>query len=206
MADAARTKKNLENKKKRPGYVAYDDDEFQNPGVKRNILQQYDEEIIGPKKTGFVLSNNGTAQAPKEDKKSVSEKLKEKSISLDFEKNKEVQDYYTQEEMVTFKKPKKKKKPKNTRKPLNSSSDTSSLNIKKDANDMDVDRASDSDHEKEIDYSLSNKNKNLDDVNFVDDDDLQVALSRARKVAAQKSALRSAEEIAKGMLHHQAYI
>lgn len=48
MLDDTKAKENIEKKKAKPVYVAYDDDEFDehgNPRGERSILQQYDEEI-----------------------------------------------------------------------------------------------------------------------------------------------------------------
>jgi U4/U6.U5 tri-snRNP-associated protein 1 len=182
MVEHKKAQENVENRKKKPGYTAYEDDEFSinNPGQKKDILSQYDEEIMGgtnKKSSGFTLSRSGVIVAPKQDKRSVSEKLKEKTVTLDFEKNKEITDYYTQEELsVKIKKPKKKNKQKNNR------SSRKNLDAEEDAEEKLNFTAP-----MEIDFSQSNKNKTLEDSNFVDDDDLQAAISRARRIAAQKS-------------------
>lgn len=55
MEDRERLQKNLDNKKKKPGYLAYDDEEFTlGGGQKRNILSQYDEEIDEIKKKVII--------------------------------------------------------------------------------------------------------------------------------------------------------
>ena len=47
---------NIERKKQKPGYNAYDEDELDEFGQPKNkILGKYDEEIEGEKKDGFVL-------------------------------------------------------------------------------------------------------------------------------------------------------
>ncbi|KAJ3401518.1 hypothetical protein HDV05_000394, partial [Chytridiales sp. JEL 0842] len=68
IADKERARKNMENKKKQTGYKAYDDDDpF---GGKKSLLSQYDDEIDGPVKVGFVLSEQGTAADTKEKEES----------------------------------------------------------------------------------------------------------------------------------------
>ncbi|KAJ3160136.1 hypothetical protein HDU86_000972 [Geranomyces michiganensis] len=52
-----------------------------------------------------------------------------------------------------------------------------------------------------MDYSMSNRNINVDDVNFVDDDDLQSALARARRLQLKKNQRKTdIEDIAKAAL------
>jgi U4/U6.U5 tri-snRNP-associated protein 1 len=100
----------------------------------------------------------------KKDEKTVPQKLKEQTLS--YEKMREIKDYYTQEEMdATFKKPKSKKK-KKTRK------------RNKEADDDDIvipDASTAPTFIRERTYDP--------DANFVDDDDLQQALARSRRVA-----------------------
>ncbi|CAG8534606.1 1459_t:CDS:10 [Ambispora gerdemannii] len=133
--EQARLHKNLENKKKKPAYVAYDDEEFlfgvsnsQRSGT--GILSHYDEEIEGPKKSSFTLSNDGTAQLNEEERRQqVSENLKSQPISLSFDKMREIKDYYTKEEAdMTFKKSKGKKK-RRVRKKLVDDEETDSQNL-----------------------------------------------------------------------------
>ena len=50
LEEKQRLKKNLENKKKKPLYTGYDDEEFLiGGGQKKTWLSHYDEEINGPK-------------------------------------------------------------------------------------------------------------------------------------------------------------
>ncbi|CAG8764014.1 1370_t:CDS:2, partial [Acaulospora morrowiae] len=62
LEEQNRLKKNLENKKKKPVYTGYDDEEFNFGGgvTKKSILSHYDEEIEGEKRHGFTLGNDGT--------------------------------------------------------------------------------------------------------------------------------------------------
>ncbi|CAG8585107.1 1902_t:CDS:10, partial [Racocetra fulgida] len=198
LEEQQRLKKNLENKKKKPVYTGYDDEEFNFGGgvTKKSILAHYDEEIEKNKRPGFMLNNDGTVKLSEDDiRNQVSEKLKSNAISLTFDKMKEIQDYYTKEEAeVTFKKPKVKKKKKVRQKAI---TDDSLVEENK-TNDPDA---------MEVESTSSNttiqvrRRENLDDVSFVDDDDLQQALARARKMAAKKVAKASVEEIARTCVH-----
>ncbi|KAJ3046539.1 hypothetical protein HK097_000768, partial [Rhizophlyctis rosea] len=107
LAEAEKTRENLENKRKKVAYDVYNDSEF-HTGNKSSILSQYDEPS---KKSSFALSSTGTIEISEEErKKKMSEGLREGAQKLEYEKMGEVRDYYTQEEMVAFRKPKKKKR------------------------------------------------------------------------------------------------
>ncbi|KAI8843576.1 SART-1 protein [Chytridium lagenaria] len=167
LAESERLNQNLTNKKGKPGYSAYDDQFDSKP----RLLSQYDEEIDGPIRHGFTLNASGDAEM--EPEPSVSEKLKEGAVSLEFEKMQEIKDYYTKEEIASFNKPKKRKK-------------------KSKARQVDVEEAwvGEGGEEDAMEIVTVNGKSNvankIDDVNFVDDDDLQEALSRSRKMAIQK--------------------
>jgi U4/U6.U5 tri-snRNP-associated protein 1 len=190
IEDRERLKKNLEAKKQKPGYNPYDDDQFN--GKKQSILPQYEEE---EEEGGFVIGKAGTIKPVVEaaDEKTVSQKLKEQTLS--YEKMQEIKDYYTQEEAdATFKKPKSKKKKKTRRKA-------------KDDDDLNV-STTDSTRETAAAVAEGPRSRTLDpDANFVDDDDLQEALARARRVAnKQKNKLlkrMTPEEIANQIREEQ---
>ncbi|KAK9768601.1 hypothetical protein K7432_000663 [Basidiobolus ranarum] len=194
LEEQEKLRQNIENKKKRPIYTGYDDEEFQGDiGGKRTILSHYDDEIDGPKKDFFVLNTKGEASLDRErERQEVSAKLKSQAVTLSFDKMNEIQDYYTAEEVaVTFKKPKKKKKKSTRRKAdLDFLDDSNEKN--KNENDMDLDSNAPT-------PSTTNRYTNLDDVSFVDDEDLQQALARARRLAVKKQK-RSIEEVAKSIL------
>lgn len=206
MTEAARDKENSENRKKRPGYTAYDEDDGSTPGLalgrKKELLSQYDSEIYGPKQTGFTLSSGGVADSVRQEETlSVAEKLKASAaVTLDYAKNGAIQDYYTQDEIATttFRKTKKSGKKKTS---------SATKNSRRKKTPEPEEQASLEDTEMTDDgqaqFSKSNKASSLEDINFVDDDDLQAALSRARKLAAskQKAAATGAEEVAQGMLY-----
>ncbi|CEG69097.1 hypothetical protein RMATCC62417_05236 [Rhizopus microsporus] len=196
IEDKERVKKNLEAKKQKPGYNPYDDDQFN--GSKKSILPQYEEE---EQNEGFVIGNSGVITSKdsdsKEDQQKISQKLKEQT--LNYEKMQEIKDYYTQEEMeATFKKPKSKKKKKMRRKNNNDAEDVAAATSQ-----------TASDNTPPVNQSTTSRVRTQDpDANFVDDDDLQEALARARRVAnKQKNKLlkkMTPEEIAKQIREQEA--
>ncbi|KAF9981579.1 hypothetical protein BGZ65_003791, partial [Modicella reniformis] len=198
LAEQEKLHKNLEDKKKinRPVYTGYDDDEFV-LGKQKSLLSQYDEVLgIESGTEGFVLgkvhrsrqgaeSGDGSISNNKgfgglSAKEIMNKKLKESAITLTYNKTQQAQDYYTKEEAeTTFKKSKKKKKSR-SRKQDNWEEDES-----QDENSMDVERP------EPVDIS---------DMNFVDDEDLQASLAKARRVATKKTVKTlTPEQIAKNL-------
>ncbi|KAJ8920239.1 hypothetical protein NQ315_011900 [Exocentrus adspersus] len=110
MLDDERYKKSVENKKKKILYNAYEDnefDEFGNPKEK-SLLSQYDEEIDGVKRDSFKIGYNNVVE-----RKSVIHSVKEKLAKKKIESVAGIQlklasEYYNEEELTKFKKPKKK--------------------------------------------------------------------------------------------------
>jgi U4/U6.U5 tri-snRNP-associated protein 1 len=182
LEERERLRKNQENKKKKPGYNVYDDEEFTIGGASKNLLSQYDEELEGPKRTSFVIGQEGRVgqDSPAQQKASIAQKLKAQAVDLSYEKMQEVKDYYTQEEAaLTFKKPKKKKKvrrrvaePQDDEEPVEKGAQA---NVQQDNSDMAVDEP-----------AAAPVKKSFDEENFVDDDDLQQALARTRRIANKK--------------------
>ncbi|GAN05013.1 SART-1 protein [Mucor ambiguus] len=190
MEDRERLKKNLEAKKQKPGYNPYDDDQFN--GKKSSILPQYEED---EEEGGFVIGKSGTIKrvVDEADEKTVAQKLKEQTLS--YEKMQEIKDYYTQEEAdATFKKPKSKKKKKMRRK-------------NKDEDDLNISTTATTAASTEEPVSQPRSRTIDPDANFVDDDDLQESLARARRIAnKQKNKLfkkMTPEEIAKQIREEQ---
>ncbi|KAI8608711.1 SART-1 protein [Chytriomyces sp. MP71] len=196
-----RLEQNLKNKKKKPVYNAYDDAEFDMPGHKRSLLSQYDED---DEKSGFILGDGGrvdsAAAAATEGESQANGK---KTVTLAYEKMQEIKDYYTQEEAAaTFLKPKKKKKSSSSSKGKSRTRDVEPdypNPANPDAMQTDaVAIGSGTTH----DFARSNANADVTSVNFVDDDDLQSALSRARNMANRalkrpttQEMLQAAQEI-----------
>lgn len=113
MLDDERYKKNIENKKNKNPYNAYDVDEldeFGNPKPK-SLLYKYDEEIEGVRKKTFVIGEEDPVQRKQAIAESVKAKLANKRIeSLLTSTLSVASDYYNEEELAKFKKPKKKVK------------------------------------------------------------------------------------------------
>ncbi|GBC04195.1 hypothetical protein RclHR1_05560015 [Rhizophagus clarus] len=192
LEEQQKLQKNLENKKKKPIYTGYDDEEFNFGGggiPKKGLLSHYDEEIEGDKRMSFMLGNDGTVQIDEDERKNkVAENLKSRSISLSYDKMIEIKDYYTKEESeIAFKKPKTKKK-KKVRKKVVDDEDEQTVN---EPNAMEIDNLP------SVVTSNQARRQNFDDISFVDDDDLQQALARARKMAAKKVTKTNVEEIAR---------
>ncbi|BFZ59276.1 hypothetical protein YB2330_000282 [Saitoella coloradoensis] len=181
MVERARLEKNLENKKKKT-YVGYDDAEFEDePGAERKILSKYDEELEGPKKRGFVLDGTaGPIETPEQRQQVIAEKLKRTVVSLDYDKPTEAGSDYAE---LKIKKG-KKKRPKNMRQ----KSDEDSLLPVADPSAMEVDDAPAE--------RVARPRRNLDDVNFIDDEDLQASLARQRRLAMKKRKILRPEDIA----------
>lgn len=113
MVDDERYKKNIENMKKKNPYNAYDVDdldEFGNPKPK-SLLYKYDEEIEGATKKTFVIGEVDTTQRKQAVVDSVKAKLANKRLeSLMTTQLSLASDYYNEEELAKFKKPKRKMK------------------------------------------------------------------------------------------------
>lgn len=109
MLDNERYKKNVIVKSKKPGYDAYDEtvDEYGMP-VKK-MLEKYDEEIDGEKRESFSIGCVDPKEIRARKTAMVKEKLANKKLeSLVLPEPMIAKEYYSQEELVAFKKPKKK--------------------------------------------------------------------------------------------------
>ncbi|XP_063958840.1 U4/U6.U5 tri-snRNP-associated protein 1-like [Lytechinus pictus] len=113
MIDNERAKKNVELRKKKPDYKAYQEDDFDEDGMFRHktLLGKYDEEIEGEQKRSFRLNQSGIANVGDEDyMQNIRDQLKQQAVSLDMKAPSLASEYYTTAEMETFKKPKKKRR------------------------------------------------------------------------------------------------
>lgn len=185
LLESEQTKKRLEAGKKK---ALYDPAAEEHQG----LLSQYDETISGPEKSAFVLGDEGTFSVMDEEQRrmEVAKKLREQQhglkgveMNLDYSKNNEIRDYYTQEEQeamsTSFKKVKRKDKKK-------SRSGRATRIV-----DEDEDFAAPAEGEMDTrpdSFVHSNVNASIEDVNFVDDDDLQGALAKARRLAEKRKA------------------
>lgn len=108
ILDEERYKKNIERRKQKPHLYGYDalEENMDDDSSEPKILTKYDEEIIGEKKSSFVLGMDESRK-----KEIVRKKLHEnKRIESCCLPNLQIaSDYYTEEEInLKFKKPKKK--------------------------------------------------------------------------------------------------
>ncbi|KAG8837899.1 hypothetical protein FRB91_007883, partial [Serendipita sp. 411] len=149
--------------------------------MRRKILSKYDEDM-NEQETGFRLgSSTKAAKAPRPVDEETTATINKQLLSIDYLKNIDTSDYL-QEGDVGFKKAKKKKKQANRRVV------ESELKPADDEKQEDV--------EMEVDEANSVPSRKVD-TNFVDDDELQAALTRSRKAKMRKMPKLSPEDIAK---------
>ncbi|EQB77706.1 U4/U6.U5 tri-snRNP-associated protein 1 [Camelus ferus] len=125
LLDKERAEKNVELRKKKPDYLPYAEDESvddlaqagravwaperrQKP---RSILSKYDEELEGERPHSFRLEQGGTADGLRErELEEIRAKLRLQAQSLSTAGPRLASEYLTPEEMVTFKKTKRRVK------------------------------------------------------------------------------------------------
>ncbi|XP_044126540.1 U4/U6.U5 tri-snRNP-associated protein 1 [Bufo gargarizans] len=114
MIDKEKANKNVELKKKRPDYKPYEEEETVDDMVMfrhKSVLSKYDEEIEGEKKKSFRLESGGTADGSWErELQTIRETLHNQAQSLDLPALRIASEYYTSDEMVSFKKTKRRVK------------------------------------------------------------------------------------------------
>ncbi|KAM8938986.1 U4/U6.U5 tri-snRNP-associated protein 1 isoform 2-T2 [Pelodytes ibericus] len=114
LVDKERAEKTVELKKKKPDYKPYDEDEnVEDMAILRpkSILSKYDEEIDGEKKKYFRLESGGFADGSWEKElQHIRETLHNQAQTLDLPEMKIASEYYAPEEMVSFKKTKRRVK------------------------------------------------------------------------------------------------
>lgn len=114
MVDKERADKNVELRKKKPDYLPYAEDESvddlaqQKP---RSILAKYDEELEGERPHSFRLEQGGMADGLRErELEEIRTKLRLQAQSLNTVGPRLASEYLSPEEMVTFKKTKRRVK------------------------------------------------------------------------------------------------
>ncbi|XP_041640036.1 U4/U6.U5 tri-snRNP-associated protein 1 [Cheilinus undulatus] len=114
MVDKEKAEKNVELKKKKPDYKPYEEEESVDDMVtfkSRSVLSKYDEEIDGEKKKSFRLSAGGFADGERErELQAMRETLRNQAQSLEMPALTIASEYYTPQEMVGFKKTKRRVK------------------------------------------------------------------------------------------------
>ncbi|KAJ3009298.1 UNVERIFIED_CONTAM: hypothetical protein HDU68_002767 [Siphonaria sp. JEL0065] len=134
----------------------------------------------------FMIGKGGAVANKKSDEQDEVDLDAGQKVSLEYEKMKEIKDYYTQEEVDAFQKPKKKKR----KMSLIAGGDGGNGDVQKDEGGNYTTAATST-----ASFSKSNEKTNIEDVNFVDDDDLQIALSLARNLTNKKIKRPSAQEM-----------
>lgn len=114
LVDKEKAEKNVELKKKKPDYKPYEEEESVDDMVvlkSHSILSKYDEEIEGEKKKSFRLNAGGFADGERErELQAMREALRNQAQSLDMPALTIASEYYTPQEMVSFKKTKRRVK------------------------------------------------------------------------------------------------
>ncbi|XP_039215832.1 U4/U6.U5 tri-snRNP-associated protein 1 [Crotalus tigris] len=114
MVDREKAKKNVELRKKKPEYKPYEEEESVDDMVilkHKGVLSKYDEEIEGEKKKSFKLDAVGMADGSRErELQSIRDSLQTRAQSLDLPSLHLASEYYTPEEMTTFKKTRRRVK------------------------------------------------------------------------------------------------
>lgn len=114
MVDKEKAEKNVELKKKKPDYKPYEEEESVDDMVtfkSHSVLSKYDEEIDGEKKKSFRLNVGGFADGERErELQAMREALRNQAQSLEMPALTIASEYYTPQEMVGFKKTKRRVK------------------------------------------------------------------------------------------------
>ncbi|XP_028658348.1 U4/U6.U5 tri-snRNP-associated protein 1 [Erpetoichthys calabaricus] len=123
LLDKEKAEKNVELKKKNPTYKAYDEEESVDDLAvfkPKSVLAKYDEEINGEKKKSFRLEAGGHADASWErELQHIKDTLRNQAQTLEMPSLTLASEYYTPDEMVSFKKTKRRvKKIRKKEKPL----------------------------------------------------------------------------------------
>ncbi|KAM3623993.1 uncharacterized protein V6R79_017809 [Siganus canaliculatus] len=114
LVDKEKAEKNVELKKKKPDYKPYEEEESVDDMVtfkQHSVLSKYDEEIEGEKKKSFRLNTGGYADGERErELQAMKDALRSQAQSLEMPALSIASEYYTPQEMVGFKKTKRRVK------------------------------------------------------------------------------------------------
>lgn len=114
LVDKEKADKNVELKKKKPDYKPYEEEESVDDMVtfkSHSVLSKYDEEIEGEKKKSFRLGAGGFADGSRErELQAMRDTLRNQAQSLEMPALSLASEYYTEQEMVGFKKTKRRVK------------------------------------------------------------------------------------------------
>ncbi|XP_023650878.1 U4/U6.U5 tri-snRNP-associated protein 1 [Paramormyrops kingsleyae] len=122
LVDREKAEKNVELKKKKPEYKPYEEEESVDDMAtlkSHSVLSKYDEEIEGEKKKSFRLTAGGHADGERErELQAIRETLRSQAQSLQLPALTIASEFYTPQEMATFKKTKRRVKVRKKEKPL----------------------------------------------------------------------------------------
>lgn len=114
LVDHEKAVRNVENKINKATYNPFEEPEYDSFGrfQKKGLLSKYDEELNNLKKEAFRIGLDKSRRSEQFDeiRRTISKERGE--VSLQVPKYKIASEYYTEEEIVSFKKPKKSKKSK----------------------------------------------------------------------------------------------
>ncbi|KAM8969488.1 U4/U6.U5 tri-snRNP-associated protein 1 isoform 2-T2 [Sarcophilus harrisii] len=112
LLDKERAEKNVELRKKKPDYRPYAEDESVDDMAvfkPRSILAKYDEELEGERPHSFRLDRSGAADGARErELEEIRANLRQQAQSLTMTGPRLASEYLTPQEMVTFKKTKRR--------------------------------------------------------------------------------------------------
>uniref|UniRef100_A0A5S6QZF4 SART-1 family protein n=1 Tax=Trichuris muris TaxID=70415 RepID=A0A5S6QZF4_TRIMR len=113
LTEYEKWERNVENRKRKPDYNPFENDEFDELGMVREkvLLRKYDEVLDGEKKESFKLGEEGIVDVNREaELLRLRAELRKGVQSLESAPRQLAREYYTPEEMVQFKKPRKRVK------------------------------------------------------------------------------------------------
>ncbi|XP_055636492.1 U4/U6.U5 tri-snRNP-associated protein 1 [Toxorhynchites rutilus septentrionalis] len=212
MIDDERYKKNTENRKLNPnhyGYDVYSQDDVDEFGMpkQREVLGKYNDEIGSAEKSSFTIGSNAEHEAREKRRQlEIKAKLQNKKLdSLDVVPLALASEYYTDVELASFRKPKKKVRKIRQKLKADDLLDLAPETTGHDLGSKTSRRAGHSEHNLTTESHIRNRKKDIlftddtsvfqDDLSNIevaddDDDDLQAVLAKARRLK-QKDAIIS---------------
>ncbi|XP_077998125.1 U4/U6.U5 tri-snRNP-associated protein 1-like isoform X2 [Glandiceps talaboti] len=224
IIDHEKAAKNVELKKKKPVYNPYEEQEFDEFGIikPKKLLSKYDEEIEGEEKKSFTLGGGGgvSLEQDRELQRMRLEMQQNAFHSLDVPALSLAKEYYTQEEMTKFKKPKKRRKVRKIKPEdivpdvdVTTRQDHGSRSIRgrgmnerqSQHSNTDGDQLAQEPADMDVDLPNIDESEILgppeEETNIVIEDDAQlelhIALEKSRRVKQKKSLAKGAEKVAK---------
>jgi U4/U6.U5 tri-snRNP-associated protein 1 len=190
MVDDEKYKKNLELRRQDPRNYGYDvyEEQYNEFGefIGRGMLSKYDDEIIGPKTKKFTIGESKEIIVEKRRKAlEIKAKLQNKRLeNLNIEPFKITADFYTEEELTKFKKPKKKVK--KTRQKLKADD---LLEIPEECENYSKDHGSRRRRNSEIE-GISKQEEEIKVKLEVEEEELDNVLKKARRIKQKENVIK----------------